>query len=230
MKTTRSKYNSLQCLHSQPDHHTRAPFKMKFSILTTALLATATPTIAALCRAGGLLGIGSTSPSYQGQFYLRARSADNTVRTIVSSSVADSEGIFPLALGAANTQIASSNVPKFTLDTNRVLTPVNGNALVTKSAGLLTPARLYLAASGTGMAAQVQAVNVTCDDIARTVLRFTNLPLGALGSGTTNETFAAGAGISTPILNGLLSTFSLLCSFLLEASNANDLNSAGCAD
>lgn len=206
---------------------------MKLLHLTTALLATATPSLAALCRAGGLLGLGSTSSSYSGQFYLRARSADNVVRTIIQSSIPDAEGYFPLALGAANTQIASSNVPKFTLDANQVVvsTSSGDNVLVTKQAGLLTPERLYLAPTGTGTVARVQAVNVTCEEIARSVLRFTDLPLGALGSGTTNETFAAGAGISSPILGGLLSElFSFRLGWFCSGTNRVPFCSFGCSD
>jgi hypothetical protein len=202
---------------------------MRLSTLTIALLATAGPSLAAVCRASGLLGIGSTQPSIPFQFYLRARSADNVVRTIVSSSTPDSEGFFPLALGAANTQIRSDSVPKFTLTSNRVLVPVSGNILATKGAALLAPQPLFLAPSGSGLQAEVQAVNVTCDDIERQVLRFTDLPLGALASGTTNATFAAGAGISTPILNGLLSMY-ILSRVFVEASLLILWCSFGCAD
>lgn len=178
---------------------------MKLLPTTAAILASASPCLAALCTANGLLGLGATSSSYSGPFYLRARSSDNTVRTITTSTP-DSTGSLPLTLGSVITQIGSSNVPKFTLSSNHALT--QNLTLVTQASDSgLAPQQLYLASSGEGVVAEVQAVNVSCDGIARTVLRFTDSKLGALGSGSVNGTYETGAGVVTPVLSGLLSEF-----------------------
>ncbi|KAK4503847.1 hypothetical protein PRZ48_004762 [Zasmidium cellare] len=180
-------------------------------LLKTATLALASTTLtnALLCVPDltGLLGIGTGKDTLNGTFILQARSASGTLLPIVNSAFPAEGGFFlPLYLGNSTTDLDAFTTPLFTLQSGSAYAN-GGTRLATMTNPLLKAQALYLGADSSQFSHMFEAVNATCDGKASTLLRFQGIVPIPLATASINQTsFAPGAGISSPILEDLLTT------------------------
>lgn len=184
------------------------------TILTLATIALIYTAIvdAALCLPSGLLGLGAATDTLNGTFILKARASNGTSLPIINSASPLPGGFFlPLYLGTPDTPLDSFTTPLFTLQGGTAYGP-GGTVLSTMQTPLLGAEPLYISADSTQAMEMFQAVNATCDGEERMLLRFQGIVPVPLATASVNETgFVPGAGISSPILENLISEFLPSC-------------------
>lgn len=178
---------------------------MHFWTAAGATLALTDYASAAMCITSGLLGLGASTSDLTSTFILQARAANGTRLTIVNDAVPEDGGFFlPIRLGAADTPLDSFTTPIFTLQGGTAYAS-GGTVFSTQSSPFLQPVPLYISADSSQQKETFSAVNATCDGEAAQVLRFNGLVPIPLASAAVNGSFATGSGLSSPILDNLLS-------------------------